>query len=90
MKRKRSKQIKCICMADLYTTVNTYLDGQFEVSFDKDKWYKADDLGLSYRVYDNHGNSLVFSVLDNTEYVFDDFFKSFYDIKKLVEVEEYI
>lgn len=73
--------MKCLCVKKYEE--NSILH-DFEISFNIDTWYEAEDLGLSYRVIDSSGNSMVFSVFD-TECNFNDYFMTNYEVKNKKE-----
>jgi hypothetical protein len=73
--------MKCLCIKN-YEEKSILPD--FEITFESDNWYEAEDLGLSYRVIDSTGNSMVFSIFD-VNYNFNDYFMTNYEVKKQKE-----
>lgn len=87
MRKKRTKNIKCLCTNDFKVRLKTVLNGSFDIFFQKDIWYVAEDLGLSYKIYSDNQNSLVFSVYQG-EYLFNKYFLTSNEVKML-EIEKY-
>ncbi len=82
MRKKRTKNIKCLCTRDFNVKLKTVLNGWFDISFEKDVWYIAEDLGLSYKIYNDNKNSMLFSVYKG-EYLFNDYFLTNNEVKML-------
>ena len=73
--------MKCLCKKDFYEK-----SSDFEIKFVKDMWYQADDMGLSYKICDEIGNGLVFSIVKG-DYIFSEYFITQFDYKLMLENE---